>query len=97
MTAFAIRYGTEIFYKDCGSGPSVVFTHKWPCASASWGSQPLYLASRGCRGIAPGRRGHGRARQSLFENAIDTYAESTRQRWKVASGCFRETPTKVAL
>ncbi|HEX8373014.1 MAG TPA: alpha/beta hydrolase, partial [Chthoniobacterales bacterium] len=55
--------GTQIYYKDWGSGQPVVFSHGWPLSSDSWEAQMLFLASHGCRCIAHDRRGHGRSGQ----------------------------------
>ena len=67
--------GTEIYYKDWGSGPPVVFSHGWPLCSDSWEAQMLFLADAGFRCIAHDRRGHGRSTQSWNGNEMDTYAE----------------------
>jgi non-heme chloroperoxidase len=67
--------GTEIYYKDWGSGPPVVFSHGWPLSSDSWESQMLFVASHGYRAIAHDRRGHGRSTQSWNGNEMDTYAD----------------------
>lgn len=67
--------GAQIFYKDWGSGPPVVFSHGWPLNSDSWESQMLFLASHGYRAIAHDRRGHGRSTQTWHGNEMDTYAD----------------------
>ncbi len=66
--------GTEIYYKDWGAGPPVVFSHGWPLCSDSWEAQMLFLAERGFRCVAHDRRGHGRSTQSWNGNEMDTYA-----------------------
>jgi non-heme chloroperoxidase len=67
--------GAQIFYKDWGTGPPVVFSHGWPLNADSWDSQMLYLASRGFRCVAHDRRGHGRSTQTWHGNEMDTYAD----------------------
>ncbi|MBX3744264.1 MAG: alpha/beta hydrolase [Verrucomicrobiae bacterium] len=75
MSTFTTRDGTEIYYKDWGSGQPVVFSHGWPLSSDSWDSQMYFLASSGYRCIAHDRRGHGRSGQPWEGNDMDTYAD----------------------
>jgi non-heme chloroperoxidase len=75
MSTITTKDGTQIYYKDWGSGPVVVMSHGWPLSSDSWESQMLFLASNGCRVIAHDRRGHGRSTQTWHGNEMDTYAD----------------------
>jgi len=75
MSRITTRDGTEIFYKDWGSGPPVVFSHGWPLSSDVWDEQMLFFAERGYRCIAHDRRGHGRSGQPWHGNDLDTYAD----------------------
>ncbi|MEO1366960.1 MAG: alpha/beta hydrolase [Acidobacteriota bacterium] len=67
--------GTTIYYKDWGSGPTVILSHGWPLSADSWESQAFFLASNGFRVIAHDRRGHGRSSQTWHGNDMDTYAD----------------------
>jgi non-heme chloroperoxidase len=69
------RDGAQIFFKDWGEGPPVVFSHGWPLNADSWEAQMLFLAERGHRCIAHDRRGHGRSTQTWHGNEMDTYAD----------------------
>ena len=60
MGTITTKDGTEIYYKDWGTGPVVTFSHGWPLCSDSWEAQMFFLASHGYRCIAHDRRGHGR-------------------------------------
>src|SRR3712207_1374158 len=71
----AMRDGTQIYYKDWGSGQPVVFSHGWPLSSDAWDLQMLFLASKGYRCVAHDRRGHGRSSQPSNGNDMDTYAD----------------------
>jgi non-heme chloroperoxidase len=75
MSTVTMNDGTEIYYKDWGTGRPVVFSHGWPLSSDSWEAQMLFLASRGYRCIAHDRRGHGRSSQPWNGNDMDTYAD----------------------
>jgi non-heme chloroperoxidase len=75
MGTITTKDGTEIFYKDWGSGQPVVFSHGWPLSADAWDDQSFLVASNGFRAIAHDRRGHGRSGQSWAGNEMDTYAD----------------------
>ena len=75
MSAIATKDGTQIHYKDWGTGKPVVLSHGWPLSADSWESQMVFLASSGYRCIAHDRRGHGRSSQPWNGNEMDTYAD----------------------
>ncbi|MDW3715663.1 MULTISPECIES: alpha/beta fold hydrolase [unclassified Pseudomonas] len=79
MGTITTRDGTEIYYKDWGSGPVVVLSHGWPLNADSWEAQMLFLASNGYRVIAHDRRGHGRSSQPWSGNEMNTYADDLAQ------------------
>jgi len=74
MTSFTTSDGTEIFYKDWGTGQPIVFHHGWPLSADDWDAQMLFFVSKGYRVIAHDRRGHGRSTQTSIGNDMDTYA-----------------------
>ncbi|WJV27646.1 MULTISPECIES: alpha/beta fold hydrolase [Pseudomonas] len=75
MSIITTRDGTEIYYKDWGSGQPIVFSHGWPLNADSRESQMIFLASKGYRVIAHDRRGHGRSSQPWDGNEMNTYAD----------------------
>ncbi len=74
MAYLTLRDGTELYYKDWGSGQPVLFSHGWPLDADAWEDQMLFLSARGFRCIAHDRRGHGRSSQPWNGNDMDTYA-----------------------
>ncbi|MDR3724888.1 MAG: alpha/beta hydrolase [Terracidiphilus sp.] len=73
MPSITTKDGTEIFYKDWGTGQPVVFHHGWPLSSDDWDNQMLFFLLHGYRVIAHDRRGHGRSTQTATGNDMDTY------------------------
>lgn len=67
--------GTQIFYKDWGSGQPVVFSHGWPLNADAWDDQLRFVTDHGFRAIAHDRRGHGRSTQTAAGHDMDTYAD----------------------
>src|SRR6476469_8848564 len=75
MPTITTSDGHEIYYKDWGTGPVVMFSHGWPLNADAWDGQMLFLAQNGYRVVAHDRRGHGRSSQAANGNDMDTYAE----------------------
>jgi len=67
--------GTEIFYKDWGSGQPIVFSHGWPLSSDDWDTQMMFFLGHGYRVVASDRRGHGRSEQVPDGHDMDHYAD----------------------
>src|ERR687891_1193265 len=74
MAFVTTQDGTEIFYKDWGSGQPIVFHHGWPLSSDDWDGQMMFFVLRGYRVVAHDRRGHGRSTQTSDGHDMDTYA-----------------------
>jgi non-heme chloroperoxidase len=67
--------GTDIFYKDWGSGRPIVFSHGWPLSSDDWDTQMMFFLQQGYRVVAHDRRGHGRSAQVSDGHDMDHYAD----------------------
>ena len=63
MATLTTTDGTEIYYKDWGSGQPIVFSHGWPLSADDWDAQMTFFLQHGYRVIAHDRRGHGRSAQ----------------------------------
>lgn len=74
MKNFTTTDGTEIYYKDLGTGQPIFFHHGWPLSSDDWDAQIMFFLNQGFRVIAHDRRGHGRSAQTFKGNNMDTYA-----------------------
>jgi non-heme chloroperoxidase len=79
MPTITTKDGTQIFYKDWGTGQPIVFSHGWPLTADDWDGQMLYFGQLGYRVIAHDRRGHGRSSQTWDGNDMDTYASDLSQ------------------
>jgi len=75
MPTITTKDGTQIFYKDWGTGQPVVFSHGWPLSADDWDTQMMFFLNHGYRVIAHDRRGHGRSSQTDSGHDMDHYAD----------------------
>src|ERR1044072_3154123 len=75
MSTITTKDGTQIYYKDWGTGPVITFSHGWPLNADMWDGQMLFLAQNGFRVVAHDRRGHGRSSQASSGNDMNGYAD----------------------
>ncbi len=75
MSTFTTKDGTQIYYRDWGTGQPIVFSHGWPLSGDAFEDQMYFLATHGYSCIAHDRRGHGLSSQPLQGNNMDTYAD----------------------
>ena len=75
MPTITTKDGTQIYYKDWGTGQPIVFSHGWPLSADDWDTQMLFFLSQGYRVIAHDRRGHGRSSQTGDGHDMDHYAD----------------------
>jgi non-heme chloroperoxidase len=74
MSTIKVKDGTEIYYKDWGTGQPLFFHHGWPLSGDDWDGQMMFFLKQGYRVIAHDRRGHGRSTQTSGGHDMDTYA-----------------------
>jgi non-heme chloroperoxidase len=67
--------GTQIYYRDWGEGPPVLFLAGWALPSDVWSYQMAPLSDRGLRCLAYDRRGHGRSSDPGGGFDYDTLAD----------------------
>ncbi len=77
--SLSLRDGTELFLRDWGSGPAILFLSGWALASDMWFYQMRPLSSEGFRCIAYDRRGHGRSSDPGYGYDYDTLSEDLRE------------------
>ena len=74
MPYVATADGTEIYYRDWGTGAPVVLIHGWPLNSDMWEHQANFLAEHGQRVISYDRRGYGRSGHPWTGYDYDTFS-----------------------
>src|SRR5215471_5476488 len=74
MGSITVKDGTQIYYKDWGTGQPLFFHHGWPLSADDWDTQMLFFVGHGYRVIAHDRRGHGRSTQ-VADHDMDHYAD----------------------
>jgi non-heme chloroperoxidase len=74
MNTITVKDGTQIYFKDWGTGQPLFFHHGWPLSADDWDTQMMFFLEHGYRVIAHDRRGHGRSTQTAVGNDMATYA-----------------------
>jgi len=74
MDKITVKDGTEIFYKDWGTGQPLFFHHGWPLSADDWDAQMMFFLANGYRVITYDRRGFGRSSQPVIGYDYDTFA-----------------------
>jgi len=54
MNTITTKDGTQIYFKDWGTGQPIVVSHGWPLSADAWDDQMVFLAQRGFRWCAMG-------------------------------------------
>ena len=70
MPTITTKDGTEIFYKDWGSGQPILFSHGWPLSADDWQPEPMAREFDPCE--SSGRRNDPPARglRSAISNSM---------------------------
>src|SRR5471030_1375876 len=75
MDTITVKDGTQIYFKDWGTGQPLFFHHGWPLSADDWDAQMLFFLDHGYRVIAHDRRGHGRSTQTAVGHDMDHYTD----------------------
>lgn len=75
MPFIETRDGTNLYYKDWGTGRPVILLHGWPLSSDSWDDIAMPIAKAGMRAIAYDRRGFGLSDQPWSGYDYDTLSD----------------------
>jgi non-heme chloroperoxidase len=67
--------GSELYFKEWGTGRPVILMHGWPLSADSWDDQAMAIAEAGFRVIAYDRRGFGRSSQPWSGYEYDTLSD----------------------
>jgi non-heme chloroperoxidase len=67
--------GSELYFKEWGTGRPVILMHGWPLSADSWDDQAMAIAEAGYRVIAYDRRGFGRSSQPWSGYEYDTLSD----------------------
>ena len=74
-STITVQDGTQLYFKNWGSGQPIVFSHGWPLSADDWDTQMLFFLNHSYRVIAHDRRGHGRSTQTSDGHDMDHYAD----------------------
>jgi non-heme chloroperoxidase len=75
MGQIKTKDGTELYFKEWGTGRPVILMHGWPLSADSWDDQAIAIAEAGFRVIAYDRRGFGRSSQPWSGYEYDTLSD----------------------
>ena len=67
MDMLTLKDGTQIYYKDWGTGQPIFFHHGWPLSADDWDAQMMFFLERGYRVIAHDGSGHACSEQTSRE------------------------------
>lgn len=75
MPFIATKDGAQLYWREWGAGPQILFLNSLGCGSRMWDYQIAAFADEGFRCIGFDRRGHGRSDEPASGYDFDTFAD----------------------
>ena len=87
-TRITTEDGTQIYYKDWGTGQPVVFSHGWPLNADAWENQMVFLAQNGYRTTVAATAARTSPRAATIWTPTPTTSRRSSRRSTCVTSCW---------